>query len=264
MKVLAVIVLAVLAGGSALDLDLAGEIRGDLEKYLGPVGDLSVRVEWSSRARLVSGQLDAVTIRLDGVDAERIPLTAFLPQPRRRTLKGRVQRVELEATQVQLRGLRVSRLHLDVTDLRYDLVHLFARKEFAVTGAGRADVEVDLIPREVAHYVARKLPTLKNPEVAFHPDRVVLTGRLALGLFEAPLELEAKLRLVQGQEIHLADVRLALTNLTLPEPLVKSMTQKLNPLLRIQDLTASPLPLVLDELELREGELRLRGRLRGN
>lgn len=263
MKVLALIVLAVLTGGSALDLDLAERIRGDLEKYLGPVGGLSVRVERPSRSRLASGHLDAVTIRLEEVDAERIPLTAFLPQPRPRTLKGQVRCLELEAAQARLRSLLVSRLCVRVTDLRYDLIHLFTQKEFAVTSVGRAEVEVELLPREVAHYLARKMPTLKNPEVAFQPGRVVVTGRLALGLFEAPLELEARLQLVQGREIHLADVQLALTNLPLPEPLVKAMVQKLNPLLRIQELTDPPLPLALDELELREGELRLRGRLMG-
>jgi hypothetical protein len=260
MEVLSFIVLALLTRGAASDLELTTLLEKNLRQGLGEVGRIEVQAA-SGRPVPVKGQLGQIHVRLHQVDARRLPLKRFVPHPRRRILKGRVERFVLEATAARLQGLTLSRLVVTVTDLRFDLLYALRQHDFNVTEVGAASLEGTLAAEDLEAYLAARLPSLREPHLELSPGKVRLTAQADFGLLAASLDLSGRLALHRGKEIHLLDPQLRMNGLPVPAAFAQTLLGRINPLLNIDQLAGLDLPIVLEAVETPPGQLVFRGRL---
>lgn len=261
MDALAFTVLALLTRGSAAGLDLTALVEKNLRLGLGPVGQIEVHVENGRRAVPWRGQVGTVQVRLHQVDATRLPLKRFVPHPRERILKGRVERFVLEATAARLQGLTLSRLAVVATDLRFDLLSALRQHDITVTDMGTFHLEGTFTADDLEAYLAARLPSLQALHLELLPGQVHLTAQADFGLLTASLDLTGRLALIRSREIHLIDPQLLMNNLPVPAALARPFLGQVNPLLHLDQLAGLPLPIALEELETLAGQLVFRGHL---
>jgi hypothetical protein len=209
----------------------------------------------------VSGQLGQIQVRLHQVDVTRLPLQRFLPQPRERILKGRVERLVFDATEARLNDLPLTRFVITVTDLRFDLLYALKEHDFRITDVDEARVEAMITARDLEAYLSARMPPIKEPHLELSLEGIHLTAHADFGLLEAPLELTGRLAMAPPKEVHLLDSQLWLNKLPVPAALARTLLGKINPLLDLDQLTDLPLPILLEELEAQPGQVVFRGHL---
>ncbi|HIE53065.1 MAG TPA: DUF2993 domain-containing protein [Armatimonadetes bacterium] len=257
MQTLAVLIITALTAGSASRFDLAERLRLALAAQLGTFEELEVEVQAAARPQLVSGNLRGVTIRVHRFDATALPWDTFSPTPRPRRLKGRLDRLTLVATEAQFQNLTVSRLTLTGKGITYDLLDSLLRRRIVLTGYREATLEAHFRDGDLDSFLAARIPQLRQAHVRFEPGQVVVTGQVVLGAASLPVTVRGRLQVVQRRELHLTEAQVQVGNLTLPPETVKSLLAQANPLLDVAALL--PVPLALEEIELKAGEAILRG-----
>lgn len=261
MDALAWVLLALLTRGAMSDLELTSLLEKNLRLGLGEVGHIEVQIANGRRAVPVNGRVGEIHVRLHQVDASRLPLKRFMPHPRERILKGRVERFVLETTAARLRGLTLSRLVVAVTDLRFDLLYALREHDIAVTDVGEASLEGIFTAQDLEAYLTARLPSLQEPHLELSPGKVRLTAQADFGLLAASLDLSGRLALKGGKEIHLLEPQLRMNNLPVPAAFAQTLLGRINPLLTIDQLAGPALPIVLEAVETPPGQLVFRGRL---
>lgn len=264
MKGLAAVLLVLLTGGSHARFPLAERIRALLAEQMGEVKHLEVRLHTLSPAQKIVGDLEEATIALRGFDASRLPVKSLLPHPKERILKGRIRRLRVEGREAKVQDFLFSSLTLEVTDLRYDLLGLLARKEVLLTDFGTSRVEARLGEEELLRYAREKLPSIEDIALDFQggsPGRVVVRGKATLGLLSLDLTLTTGLKVVEGHRVELHQPHLEAGGIVLPPAMAERSLASINPILDLHTLLEPDTPLVLDRIEITDNEVILLGHL---
>ena len=251
--------LAALFGFGLAGDGLTTRVPRNLQQMTGPGTSVRVEVQPGPTPRL--GSYQQVTVRINGADARDLPLATMLPRPRPGTPKGRIDQLELLATNVHLDALRASEVKLVAHDLVYDLPTALTGHTLRVTRLGEQQLTVRFADGDLDAYAAEFFPELLEPHVTFESGRFVMRALLPLFIAAFPVTIRGELRVNMQRQILLRNASLETGRVEFSGEVIEALLARFDPLVDLDELLQFSAPLDWQRAETGSGWCVITGRL---
>ena len=242
--------------GSAIVRDFEAAAAREIKSQLKGESKVSVN------ARVVGLGLDAhmgtVTIKASGFQTEGLPLYT---EPDR-SQYGRVDRLKLDLSNFDLRGLRVEKLEALIPGCRYDHGLAASRKQFRLSRSGEGTGSVRVRQSELEKFVLKKYREIKEVKVQFKDGRALIEGYGEFLLIATRFRVDARLATSDGRKIDLADARIEFDGKAADPASADALLQTLNPVIDLDRDLRLDGAITVRELDLRDGVLKASGTCR--
>jgi len=192
---------------------------------------------------------EALEERLSGVEYLKVDIEAW---PAAASLLGRFHSVYIEARDFFIDDLPIGAFIVQGREVRLDPGALYRRGELLLENAADLRLTVLFTEEGINDYFWEKVDPSKRFRIRLKPDGTVLQGTLALLGQELEINLQGVFEIRDGTRIVFIPKALTVEQLQIPQFLLQSVVQDKA---LIIDLGGLPVPLVVDEIRLAEGQL---------
>jgi hypothetical protein len=279
MEIVAGIVLLLLLGGSVSPGRVARAVEQGIRAAVPSAKQVEVGVRTASRQRLMAGDLEEITIRIEGYDlADLAGLRLVLAggKPKRKghigrlvveAIDGRVPLSLVQAGSGAMAGtaLSVAVVRLEFEDVVFDLSKIGrGTASIAIHEVGPTRVTVELAADAMSDALSGRLRPLRDATISLQePDRVQVSGTLD-AFVPLPVQVQGRLVVQGDSQLVMTDPQVRLMGVALPGSVVRDLARAANPLLDLRQLRVLPVDVQLERVGVRglvilaEGEVRFR------
>lgn len=220
-------------------------------------GHLQARVYPRGMFGSLLGQANSVRVTGSGVSINELPFTI----QRGGGLHANVERLFLDLSDIQLKGLPVKRLSVVLPSVSVDADALIGRERMVMRSAGEGKAEGEFSIDKLMALFSTKMPSVSDVHIETNSNGLKIRANMSFFGFPNTIEADGTLNIVDGKYLILAFSRLTLNGATADPLLAKGMLDTVNPVLDIQrDLGLGAL-LTLTDVETKEGAVIVKGKL---
>jgi hypothetical protein len=166
-------------------------------------------------------------------------------------LHGAIAWIEIHGEAVQAaEALTVDDLRVRLEDVQFD------RRKRAITSVGASAITARVSEESAARYLARRGPDFQNLRFTFRENEVIVHAAPALLGLHVPVNVTGQPVLRSERVVDFEASRLALGPLSVPQPILSLLEQRLNP---IFDLSTLHLPMRITSVGVEPGYAVIRG-----
>ena len=172
------------------------------------------------------------------------------------TQKGRFAAINVKANSVVVRDVKLTGVAISATDVTLDLNQLVRKNQVVTTRRKTGHFTARVSESDLNKALAHKKNSIENLRVALGSNgRLTFTGKYKFGL-GANLKLEGKLDSPDHYRVNFVPTKASVNGIPLPTGPLKTVLQKMNPLL---DLKSIPLSPRINKITVTQGSLTMSG-----
>lgn len=224
-------------------------------RLMGESKHVSVQADVGPEA--LFGDVHRVMITAGAFSSEELP---FLTEPKR-SQRGFLREFVVDMTDFRLRGLHVDQLHLDIPDSRFDFAAALHRNEFHLTRSGMGTANVTISQADLAAFIRRKYPNVKDVELRIDGDKLFLDGRAVFLGASTHFSVVARLETTDGVRLNLARARILLEGRPAEPALADLLVRTINPVVDLNADLGLEGAVRVEAMVLRNGVLKATGKV---
>lgn len=197
--------------------DIAARLQGEEKK-------VRLRVTYPGILSPAIGEVSKAEVTASRFSVVGLP---FLSEPWRSS-RGKLDRLVVDLRDFQLTGLGVARMTASIPDVRFDLGHASKHGQIRIARAGVGRAEVWLRPQEIAKWLMRRSPGLREVTATIEDGKLRVLGRARFAGFEIPFDVLSRLN-GDGPRLLLDKPRILLGGIAAGGSNVDELVRALNP-----------------------------------
>lgn len=241
-------------GGLTVDRFQSDAARG-VQSQLG--GQAHVAVSTALSFEAFRGVLESAKVTATDFKAEGLPMHVEPGYSH----YGHIRRLSLRMERFELSGLSVDRMTAAIPDCRFDMGYALAHHKLRLTQSGTGTAEVEVSEAALERYALKKFKLLKELHVKIEGGQIRLSGVAEL-LVRAPFEVTGTLMPANGSQIVLNPTSITINGKPADPAMAQGLLSRFNPIIDLNKELKMEGAVELQEIELKEGEMIGRGRVR--
>lgn len=215
-----------LLGGAALkgfEADAAKEIASKLE---GDHKRVAIKVTYPGVLSPAIGEIGKVTISASNFRTEGLP---FFTEPLR-SKRGTVKVLALNFSDFYLRDLHCDRFTAEIPDCRFDFALAKSKRQIRLSKSGTGPGEVRILIKDLAPFILKKYPEIKEVSVEAVGDKVRVRGRGQFLILNAAFDVTAKVG-TDGSTLRLEECKVLIDGSAPDAASEQALINTLNPVI---------------------------------
>jgi hypothetical protein len=229
--------------------DLARTMKG---------GTLNATVHPRGLFGLLIGQADRVVVTGHGFRSDQSPFEIT----RGTGIRGRVRSLRFDFHDITLRGLPVRHFRAELPNVTLDIGRAFFDERIIVRAAGEGTTEAVVNGADLAVFLARKFPQLRNIVVDLRPGVAAVTADTGLLGAKTKIEASGRLAVRDGRFIEITDPVMKMNGKEVTPAFALNILKSINPILDTAKDIGLGDTFYATGVEAGEGTATMRGRAR--
>jgi uncharacterized protein YpmS len=171
------------------------------------------------------------------------------------TAKGRFAAIAVSASSVLISDVRLTGVDIDATDVTLDLNQLVRKNQVVTTKRKTGHFSARVSESDLNKALSYKKNSIEDLKVTLGNGKLTFTGKYKFGL-SAKLKLEGRLESPDHYRVNFVPTKASVGGLPLPTGPLKTVLNKMNPLLDLKKIPLSPR---INKIVVQQGSLTMSG-----
>jgi len=200
------------------------------QEALSQRGEVHAVVRAQEPFGLYANSIDTLDLYASDIVADQLPFT----QSPRAGWKGSIRHLKLHLVHSQLAGMHISRLEVDIPDVRYDIGHALYKNRLFIRSAPMGPVKIWVSEDDLSRFAAIKLKgTVTNASVAIRNNLLIFGSVNVLGT-KNTFAANGNIAIREGRYLDISDVEVSLNGRALAPSAATAMLKSMNPMLDVE------------------------------
>ncbi|MBU0611040.1 MAG: DUF2993 domain-containing protein [Armatimonadetes bacterium] len=169
--------------------------------------------------------------------------------------KGAFKQIKVTADSITVSGVKMTQVLLQAQDVVLDIPTLQTKNDVKVIRRGADKIYARVSEADLNRALTHKKCSIENMRVKLGQGKLVFTGKYRFGL-STSLMLQGRLEVPDGYHINFVPTKASVGGLPLPATPLRTVLNRMNPLLDLKSITLSPR---IDRLIVQPGYMIVQG-----